>query len=281
MRYRGLAAFPLLYAAAFVAVASWLSGGDAFGPFVSWQRLLVRALALAGCLAAISAFERGDYLRRAWLALAGGTVAILLRDVLRMFGPAQGSSPTADVAVVALFLLSNFGLLAGIWMLARSWKRAAVALPGGRSGAATVTVIAVLLAFAVAGPGALAGARQLAAGDSSALVLAVSSAVDIVTLCLIAPLLLTAISLRGGLFTWPWVLITASQASWLLYDGASMFGAELAPGFPLTDLFRGLAQNYLFAAGMAQLLVVRHVRRTVQLHKDETLASLSEHRAAS
>ena len=86
--------------------------------------------------------------------------------------------------------------------------------------------------------------------------------VDILGLCLVAPLLLTAVSLRSGLFVWPWALITAGRIAWLLYDAAVAVEAGPPPlGFPLSEVFRGLGMNYLFAAGLAQLLVIRQVRR--------------------
>ncbi|HEX7183206.1 MAG TPA: hypothetical protein VF756_15305 [Thermoanaerobaculia bacterium] len=266
MRFRLLAVFPLLYAAVFFAVAWQLQGDDALGPFVAWQRILVRVLGAVGCFAAVSVFERGDHLRRAWLWLGTGTIVILLRDILRLLLPsfqAANAGPVELAILASLGILSNLALLGGIWMLAHSWKRAAIFLPGGRSGAIAVAVITAVLAIAVAGPGAVESAREVYGGDWNSLVLLVSAAVDIISLCLIAPLLLTAVALRGGLFSWPWGLISASQFSWLLYDAAATLGnAGLVPAtFPLPDVFRGLAENYLFAAGLAQFLVVRHVRR--------------------
>lgn len=266
MRFRLLAVFPLLYAAAFFAVAWRLQGDDALTPFVAWQRILVRILGAVGCFAAVSVFERGDHLRRAWLWLGMGTIVILLRDVLRLLVPpfqAANAGPVELAALASLGVLSNLALLGGVWMLASSWKKAAIFLPGGRSGTIAVAVVTAVLALAVAGPGAVASARAIQGGDWNSLVLLVSAVVDIITLCLIAPLLLTAVALRGGLFSWPWGLISASQLSWLLYDAAATLGnAGLVPAeFPLSDVFRGLAQNYLFAAGMAQFFVVRHVRR--------------------
>src|ERR1700760_1914497 len=136
MRFRSLAAFPLLYAALFLAVSWSLQGGEILAPFTFWQRILVRVLAVAGCLAAVSCFERGDHLRSAWLWLGVGTIVILARDLLRLF-PAfapQGTDPKAQLVVTALGILSNLALLGGIWMLSRSWKMAAIVLPGGRSG---------------------------------------------------------------------------------------------------------------------------------------------------
>jgi hypothetical protein len=167
------------------------------------------------------------------------------------------------VILSGLGILSNVALLAGVWTLARSWNMASISMPGGRSGVVTVAVITAVLALAVAGPGALKSAKALAGGDWSALILCVSAVVDILTLCLITPLLLTAVSLRGGLFSWPWGLITASQLSWLLYDAAATLVPALTPGgFPLAEVFRGLAETYLFAAGLAQYFVVQQVRRS-------------------
>ena len=262
MGYRWLALLPLLFAAVFAAIASALAGTEALGPFAYWQRILVRVVAVAGCFAAMSAFQRGDHLRRAWLCLGAGTVAILMRDLLRLLPDFQPATvaPGPQVILSALGILANLALLAGVWLLAHSWRMAAIALPGGRSGVIAVGVVAAAVAIAVAGPAALDAARRLVGGDWSSLVLLVSAVVDILSLSLIAPLLLTALALRGSLFSWPWALLTASQIAWVLYDGAAALSAGPG-GFPLPDLFRGLAENFLGVAGLTQLLAVRQVRR--------------------
>src|SRR3954469_22580237 len=197
MRFRSLAAFPLLYAAIFLAIAWSLQGAEALAPFTFWQRILVRVLAAAGCFAAVSCFERGDHLRSAWLWLGAGTIVILIRDLLRLlpgFAP-QGADPQAQLVVTALGILSNLALLAGIWMLSRSWKMAAITLPGGRSGFGVVAVATAILALTVTGPGAFTHLQQVSQGDWSALVLLVRPLGDIFPLCLIPPLLLTAVPL--------------------------------------------------------------------------------------
>jgi hypothetical protein len=257
MRLRWLGLYPLLYAAAFLAIAGSLDGGDA-DRFVVGQRILVRILAAAGCFAAVSVFESGDRLRRAWFWLGVGTLIILTRDVLRLFH-SFSVNPDAEAILTGLGILSNLALLAGIWMLAHSWRMVSIEMPGGRAGMVAVAVITAAVALAVAGPGAVQAVRSVADGHWDDLVLVASALVDIVTLCLITPLLLTAMALRGGLFFWPWALITASRLSWVFYDAAAALASS--SGLPLPDLFRGLAQNFLCAAGLAQFLVVRHVRR--------------------
>lgn len=259
MRYRWLALFPLLYAAVFVATVWWLMAAGVPETLMQGQRLVVRVLAITGCFAAFAAFAPGDHLRRAWLWLGVATVLVLVRDVIHLFA-ARGEVPVIDATVSSLGVLSNVALLAGIWMLARAWKVAAISLPGGGTGVWLVTAVAALLALAVAGPGAWMHLRSVLAGDWSALILLVSAVVDILSLCLLAPLLLTTISLRGGLFAWPWGLVSASMLCWLLYDAAAAWVPGTG-GFPLHELFRGMAESYLFAAGMAQSLVVRDVRR--------------------
>lgn len=261
MRYRWLALFPVAYAAVFVAVAAALGEGEVLTAFVRGQLLLVRVLAIFGCLAAARAFSRGDHLRTAWLWLAAATLIVLARDLLRLppFSLSSASEGTGGWLIAGLGVASNLALLAGVWLLARAWKVADIPLPGGRAGAIAVGVVAAALALFLAGPGALEhGAR--AGADLASVPLALSAVVDILSLCLLAPLLLTAIALRGGLFVWPWALVTASIASWLFYDAAAL-APFLAPDwFPLADVFRGLAENFLFAAGVAQRFVVERVR---------------------
>lgn len=270
MRFRGLALYPLVYAVVFVAVAAWLGSGDSTpspdptASFVLGQKLLLRVLAVIGSLAAMLAFERADHLRRAWSGLVTASIAVLVRDLLGLAG-------VAGWVVSGLGVLSNVALLVGVLLLAIAWKKADIPLPGGRSGAILVGVLGAVLALAVAGPAAYRQGILLFGGDWTALVLFVSAVVDILALCLLAPLLLTAISLRGGLFAWPWALITASILSWLLYDAAAsrsfheFYGFDpalwLPAAIPLAEVFRGLALNYQFSAGLAQRFAVQQVRK--------------------
>lgn len=261
MRYRWLSVFPLAYAAVFSAIAWSLIGADALEPFVRGQLLLVRVLAIVGCFAAASAFERGDHLRRAWLWLAWATILVLVRDLLRFPVELVAAEGAGRWLVTGLGVLSNLALITGIWLLARAWKVAAIPLPGGRGRAVVVTVVVAAVALAAAGPFAWSHLQSVLAGEWGNLVMLVSAVVDILALCLIAPLLLTTMALRGGIVSWPWGLVTASLVSWVFYDVAAGFQGGVGATFPLTDVFRGLAENYLFAAGLAQYLVVRAVRR--------------------
>lgn len=264
MRLRLLALFPLLFAAV-VAVAVLSLEGEALSGFLLSQRLLVRLLAIVGSFYAAAVFATGDHLRRAWQWLAWGTVAVLLRDLLRVVPPAATwtDSDGGAILVQALGVASNVALLVGIWLLARSWKVAALGVPGGRVGMLATAAAVAALALLVAGPAALGRAQEVLAGDGGSLVLLVSALVDIVALCLLAPLLLTAVALRGGSFSWPWALVAASLLCWLFYDAAVHWEEAFSPGgLPTAELFRGMAQNYQFVAGLAQAWVVRQVHRS-------------------
>ncbi len=257
MRLRWLALYPLVYAAAFLAITLGIEASED-GGFVAGQRILLRLLALAGCYAAASAFAAGDRLRRAWFWLGVGKLIILVRDLLRLSAVfAPHPAPQAAELLIALGVLSNLTELTGIWMLARSWRVVTPEGTGGRARMIFIVVITAVVALGVAGPGAVQALR------THDVILVTSALVDIVSLCLITPLLLTAVALRGGTFFWPWALVTASRLCWLLYDAA----ASLAPGgsLQLPDLFRGVAENFLFVAGLAQFLVVWHVRKRARI----------------
>jgi hypothetical protein len=72
---------------------------------------------------------------------------------------------------------------------------------------------------------------------------------------------MTAIAVRGGSLRWPWGLLTASLASWLLYD-AILTVPEVfhltGGGFRIAaEQFRFFAGSFAAAAGLAQRRAVR------------------------
>jgi len=267
MRLRWLAFYPLLFAVAFVALALLLKGDlTALTHLVMGQKIVSRVLALAGCLWAVSVFKRGDELRWAWGWLAVNTALVLTRDVLMASSlPPAG---TLTWLTPGLVVASNVVLPIGIWILVRSWKHAALDMMGKSSWAVTLGV--VLLALVVGGPAVLEYGRALLAIDDGGLLVGngealphfVSAVADTLCFCLLGQLLLAAIELRGGLLFWPWALLTACLFSWMLFDVSSALEESLHfQGPPLHEVFRGLAENLLCAAGVAQALVIRQVQR--------------------
>ena len=78
------------------------------------------------------------------------------------------------------------------------------------------------------------------------------------------PVLLTALALRGGVLAWAWLLVAATQSSWLLYDAAGTVGfafhLEHAHTRPFEELFRTLACTLAFVSGIAQRWAIAPTR---------------------
>ena len=266
-RYRATALFPLAWGAAFLLGTAWLQGGEAYPVFVRVEMELAKALALGGAVAAALAFERGEYLRRAWLLIAGCMALLLLRDATLL--PFLGLDAMGEQRLAALRGLlvvgANLSQIAGTWMLARAWKRAALALPVSRLSQALLVAAVVAAALAVTGPGMVRNASRVGQGDVAALTGLASAMGDAVSLFLIAPLLLTALALRGGLFGWPYSLLTTSYVAWLLYDATIAVGPaaglDAAGTRTASELFRALGCLFGFSAGLAQRFVVQQLRR--------------------
>jgi len=259
MYMRALAVFPLLWVVVFLVGDTLLQGDPSHLTFLRVEIELAKTLNLLGAWAAALSFDRGDYLRRAWF-LIGACMALLLPGVAEAMG-ASSVVVFRGVLVVA----ANASQVAGTWLLARAWQRASLALPGSQASQWGVRIAAIALAVAFAGPGVVSGLDRFAAGDWAALAGAASALGDMISLCLIAPLLLTALALRGGLFGWPFWLLTTSYVAWLAYDAVLVLGPALglsAVGVrTASEAFRGLGSTLGAAAGLAQREVVRSVRR--------------------
>ena len=268
MRLRTLALFPFLYAIAFVIIALAL-GADSRFEFVIGQRMLARALAVVGCFWAASVFGTGDRLRLGWSLLGVSTLVVLVRDGLRLTERFAANAPDGGGLLMPLLVLaSNILGPTGIFLLARSWRVASTMGAERRRGTVLITVLAAVLAILVAGPTARDSWRNLTGGETQQLAQLASAVADIISLTLIAPLFLIARQMRGGTLSWPWGLLTAHLVCWLLFDAASLFGARLTPGFPILEVFRGMALNFLFGAGVAQAMAVRSVTTSFRQRRD-------------
>jgi len=258
---RWLLILPLAGVGLCVLAEHMLAGEAGHAAWLRVQIELSKGLSLTGALVAAFTFARGEYLRRAWLFTGGCMAVLLLRDATLLIEDGQALTVVRGVMVV----LANLSAVIGAWMLARAWKVAGIALPGGRTAQLAVLGLAVVVALALGGPGVVDQAGKLFAGDFDALVWIGSGLGDIVSLILIAPVLLTALALRGGRLGWPWGLLTASMLSWLLYDACLMclplVGADEVAAKTASEVFRCLAGLLGLAAGLAQNRVVALVRR--------------------
>jgi len=221
----------------------------------------VKALALAGCLFAALGFERGDYLRGAWLFNAGCFTCLLVRDLALL--PAL--SETANVAIVRALLSAVANTLGGIsaWRFGRAWSVAELPDPDRRRLRAYVAM--GILALVLAAGSLLVHVRSALAGNLASLVYIASELGDIVSLCLIAPVLPTALALRGGSLAWPWSMLAVAFVGWLLYDAAAAFTGLMVVDdvlkHTLLEICRAVACLFTLASGVAQ-------RRAAAVHAE-------------
>jgi hypothetical protein len=269
MRYRLLVASSLAWAALVVVGFTALAGSPSLAVFVRTQLELAKLLAFLGPLAAALSFDRGEYLRRGWLLVAACMGLLLLRDLTLVPVLASALAPSEMTLVRGLtVVLANAAQIWGTWILARAWKVASLELPASRAAQRAVVGAVVMLVLAVTAPGLWQNAVRVHTGEYEALAGLGSAAGDAIALCLIAPLLLTALALRGGVFGWPFSLLTASYVAWLFYDAAQALGpaAGLDPTTTriLSEACRALGCLLGFSAGMAQRFVISGVRGAVR-----------------
>jgi hypothetical protein len=265
MSMKALAVFPFLWLVAFLIGDALLQGSASYTTFLRAEIELAKALNLLGAWAAAVSFDRGDYLRRAWFLIGACMALLLLRDLTLVPGVAALLGSSHAVVRGLLVVAANASQVVGTWLLAQAWQRASLALPGSQASQWGVRIGAIVLAVAFAGPGVVSGLARLAGGDWAALAGAASALGDMISLCLIAPLLLTALALRGGLFGWPFWLLTTSYVAWLAYDAVLVLGPAVGLGAAVvltaSEAFRGLGSTLGASAGLAQREVVRSVRR--------------------
>ena len=263
MKYRLLAAFPFIFVAAFLAAVSAVTDPGARTLLVRVVIETVKVLGLAGCITAALAFERGDYLRRAWTLNGVCLFLLLVRDL--SFAPTIAHHPLflgvkLDLLQSALVLAANVSAIYGTWILARAWQVAGIELPGSPQKRRAVIGGAVVIALAITGASVVIDIRGVMSREVLSLVGLISDLGDIFALCLIAPVLLTALAMRGGLLRWPWGLLTASLLSWLLYDAAGTLGHFVSIGEArlevIAEVFRAFACCFVAAAGVAQRFTV-------------------------
>jgi hypothetical protein len=219
----------------------------------------VKMVGLVGSVIAARSFERGEHLRRAWLLNGSCYAFLLLRDLLYGVWLVRDSGEPSQYLESVIILIANAGAVTGMWMLSRTWKVAGIALPWSPLRREVVRWVGIVVGFVIAGPSLYFSIVGALNGEIRAIVYAVSSAGDILSMALIAPVLLTTLALRGGLLSWPWGLMTASQFGWLIYDATitlRLFVHMEPPTATMwSEIFRAIACSYCFAAGLAQRAV--------------------------
>jgi hypothetical protein len=259
MNFKRLAILPLLGALipVFIMLGLEVAGSRQIALRVEIET--VKMLGLAGSIIAALSFGRGEHLRRAWLLNGSCYGFLLLRDLLFGVWLTRESGQPSQYLEAVLVLIANAGAVMGWWMLARTWEVAGIALPWSATQRLIVRLLGVVVGAAIAGPSLYSSIDGALRGEVRAIVFVVSSAGDIVMLALIVPVLLTTLALRGGLLSWPWGLMTASQFGWLFYDATLTIRLfvqmERDTATMWSEFFRAIACLYCFSAGIAQRAV--------------------------
>jgi hypothetical protein len=265
LKYRALAVLPLVMALLMATTSLLL--GPRMPVALAFANEAGKTLALGGAVSAALAFERGEYLNRAWLTFGGCYLLLLVNDSLGAFGPGGQHMLLARGLVV---VAANACSVAGTWMLAHAWTVAGLDdEETGRARRRAMFAGAAVLALAITGWALLKDIRALIGGDPGALIDIASDLGDTFTLALVAPVMHTALAMRGGLLRWPWGMVTLSGLAWIVYDASSSV-IDLPRWGPCAALvaseaFRVLANGWVFAAGVSQRLAVAPDARVSQI----------------
>ncbi|MCU1281824.1 MAG: uncharacterized protein JWM53_5370 [bacterium] len=267
-KYAALLLIPLAACALLIAgVLSTAPDGGRLA-FYRYEILAVKTLATIGCLWGALAFRRGDYLQRAWLFLGVSYFLLLVLDLF--FAPpahsgATGLAPSAMRVRGVIVLVSNLSAVVGTFMLARAWAATGLERPGSARSRRALGVVVTVIVLAVVGQSIYVDVRDLAGGNLQGFAGLASDLGDLVTLLLIVPVLLTALALRGGVLAWAWLLVSATQLSWLFYDAAGTVGfafhLEHTQMRPVEESFRTLACTFAFISGIAQRWAIARPRK--------------------
>jgi hypothetical protein len=196
MTYRTLAWVPAVLAAVFLMAELALGAGSL--ALVHLEVETVKVMWLFGALAAAQGFERGDYLRRGWLLIAGGVACYLARDATLL-----SSSRTLTLVGGGLVAIGNASQVVGVAVLARVWRATGLddAVRGHRRALFGAAVIAAAL---LTGPSIVHDVASAGSGDVGAIPHVASDLGDAVSFVLLAALVRTALALRGGVVFWVW-----------------------------------------------------------------------------
>jgi hypothetical protein len=263
VRSRVLFAVPFACALAYLG-AHALAGGDP--PTFHLATVLVfKVLALAGCIAAASRFDRGDRMRIIWLLFVVDFALLILKDVVASdvlaLGPRLLGVGVAGKLRTLCLLGGNVAGTAAWIVLVRTFRIAGLTLAGSPARQRALLGVAIAAALALVGWGTLHDVRALADGRPDALLDIISDVADVIGFSLVAPVALTAYTLRGGSLSWPYLYLAACTVSWMVYDMTDAIGGALGADpvrlGVITQTSRALACGFHFAAGIAARWAVR------------------------
>jgi hypothetical protein len=253
-----LTAIPIAFTGFYLVLDLVFFGTEYGKPIVSALNITRMALSCIGCFVAAWAFDRGEYLGRAWFFLGSCTAIFLLTFTVIKSFPIDTQSNAFFVVDGGISALANALKIYGLILFARTWSVIGLKLSGANVRKSITFIITMAMAMAATLPVIVDSFGQLLVGNLIVLRPLASSFADIICFSLIVPVLLIAVELRGGLLAWPWVFLTISQILWLFYDIVQL---PYLLDIRLIDLFsiiiKCLASVTAFSAGLAQCFVIK------------------------
>jgi hypothetical protein len=257
--YRVLAALPFVGAAAVLVVAA-VYPDDVRWDIVYDMTRAAKVTAVFGCTLAGLSFQRGEHMRRGWLAMAACYGLLSLRDGILhtdlLFSHSLMWARWLDVGVITL---ANLLGVISAWTMASAWKVSGVTLPGKAAWRGAAQVATVVIAMVITLPSLAIQVPHVFDGDPAPVAGVIGSAADAASLALIAPVLMTALGLRGTRIAWPWALLALSMLGWLVYDAtfslSELVGIDGRPLLAFGDASRVLAGTAACMGGIAQRLI--------------------------
>jgi hypothetical protein len=257
VKSRLLVLVPVATALAYLLARALVGEGPRFF-FV--EVMLVKSLALSGCIAAVLRFQRGDRMRTIWLLFALDFVLLIGKDAVTSpvlaLGPGLLGPSLAEALRTTFMLGANLaGTIAWV-ILARTFHVAGVTMAASPTTQRRLVIATIIVSIAIVGWGTFNDLRQLSHGGNEALLHVISDIADVIGFSLVAPVALLAWSLRGGSLFWPYLYLTACTFTWMLYDMTDALAVSLHLGVDgrriWGEVFRCIACGLHFAAGMAQ-----------------------------
>jgi hypothetical protein len=257
MTFRTFALLPFVLALMLLGVHTAVTPWAHWGHGLDIVSLVAKIAALVGGIIAARAFDRGDYMRRAFVLEAATYGFLVTRDCLAMVPPLRLALETAhvfDTVWRILFVSANVAGVAGAFMMALAARLALFDSEETRFRGHLWLGLAALIGLTFTGPSIVTAALDIGEGRPHSFVVLIGSLADLGAFVLTVPVVRLAYALRGGLLYIPWTLVATARMFWLVRDAfgvappwlqghqAFMIAAEAA---------RTLACCYAFSAGLA------------------------------
>lgn len=241
MRHRVAVVMPWLGAVVAVMIFVTLVPTDrAYGRM--WNAI-IKSAATVGAILAYAAYQRGDYMRRAWAFLGISYLALAARDLLAVADVLGDDFISLNFGQILSNIFSTLSFIA----FARAFRVAGLEIPGSRRAKTATVIVCVALGLGLAGYALVSDIGRYGQPRFPFVGSLFSDIGDMIGLALLAPIFLTALGLRGGLLGRPWLLLTAAQICWLVYDVGATGNWVL-----LREAARTLACLHTLSAGLAQ-----------------------------